>query len=82
MYVTQLITDSEMRRKAWQTIQQCVTVTLSKFNCNYITPSILYVILSVTKVMHQKILICDTFCTWADASIDPLDERSIVWHYK
>ena len=60
MYVTQLTTDYEMRRKAWQTIRQCVTGTLSKSNCNFITPSISYVILAVTKVMHQQLLICDT----------------------
>ena len=60
MYVTQLTTDYEMRRKAWQTIRQCVTGTLSKSKCNFITPSILYVILEVTKVMHQQLLICDT----------------------
>ena len=60
MYVTQLTTDSEMRRKAWQTIRQCVNGTLSKSNCNFITPSIFYVILEVTKVMHQQLLICDT----------------------
>ena len=59
MYVIQLTTDSEMRRKSWQTIRQCVAGTLSKSNCNYITPSILYVILTVTKVMHQQLLICD-----------------------
>ena len=60
MYVTELTTDSEMRCKAWQTIRQCVTGTLLKSNCNFITPSISYVILAVTKVMHQKLLICDT----------------------
>ena len=60
MYVTQLTTDSEMRHKAWQTIRQCVTGTLSKSNCNFITPSISCVILAVTKVMHQQLLICDT----------------------
>ena len=62
MYVTQLTTDSEMRRKAWQTIRQCVSGTLSKYNCESITPSISYVILTVTKVMHQQLLICDTLC--------------------
>ena len=60
MYVIQLTTDSEMRSKAWQTIRQGVAGTLSKSNCNYITPSISYVILAVTKVMHQQLLICDT----------------------
>ena len=60
MYVTQLTTDSEIWRKAWQTIRQCVTGTLSKSNCNFITPYISYVILAVTKVMHQQLLICDT----------------------
>ena len=30
MYVIQLTTDSEMRHKAWQTIRQCATGTLSK----------------------------------------------------
>ena len=49
-----------MRRKAWQTIRQCVAGTLSKSNCNFITPSISYVILAVTKVVHQQLLICDT----------------------
>ena len=55
-----ITTDSEMRCKAWQTIRQCVTGTLYKSNCNFITPSILYVILAVTKVIHQQLLICDT----------------------
>ena len=60
MYVTQLTTDSEMRCKAWQNICQCVADTLSKSNCNFITPSISYMILEVTKVTHQQLLICDT----------------------
>ena len=60
MYVTQITNYSEMRRKAWQTIRQCVAGTNSKSNCNYITQSISYVILEVTKVMHQQLLICDT----------------------
>ena len=60
MYVTQLTTDSEVRRKAWKTIRQCVAGTLYKSNCNFITPSISYVILAVTKVMHLQLLICDT----------------------
>ena len=60
MYVIQLNTDSEMRRKAWQTIRHFVAGTLSKSNFNYIAPSISYVILAVTKVMHQQLLICDT----------------------
>ena len=63
MYVTQLTTDSEMRSKAWQTIHQWVAGTLYKSNCNFITPSISYVILEVTKVMHQQFLICDTLCS-------------------
>ena len=60
MYVTQLTTDYEIRHKAWQTIRQCVTGALSKSNCNFITPSISYVILAVTKMMHQQLLIYDT----------------------
>ena len=63
MYVTQLTTDSDMRRKAWKTIRQYVSRTLSKYNCNFITPSISYLILTVTKVMHQQPLICDTLCS-------------------
>ena len=53
MYVTQLTTDYEMQRKAWQTIRQCVTGTLYKSNCNFITQSISYVILAVTKVCSR-----------------------------
>ena len=60
MYVIQLTTDSEMRRQAWQTIRQCVSGTLSKSNFNFITPSISYVIMAVTKVIHQQLLIYDT----------------------
>ena len=60
MYVTQITIDDEMRRKVWQTIRHCVAGTLSKSNCNFITPYILDVILAVTKVMHQQLLICDT----------------------
>ena len=63
MYAIHLATDSEMRGKAWQTIHQCVAGTLSKYNCNFITTYISYVILAVTKVMHHQLLICDTLCS-------------------
>ena len=63
MYVTQLTTDSEMWRKVCQTIRQCVAGTISKSNCKLITPSISYVILEVTKVMHRQLFICDTICS-------------------
>ena len=63
MYVTQLTTDSEMQRKSWQTIRQCVVGTLYKSNSKYSTPSISYLILTVTKVMHQQLLICESLCS-------------------